>query len=100
MQDAFFDAGKDFGMQLVMDCWQIVLNDRDIMGNGAIGAERMKKIFFAVSATVYKYFDAANTNNPEADVLQEKMDARLRKIWKEKTVPFEERYTMLKKCKY
>ena len=100
MQDSFFNAGKDFGMQLMMDCWQMALNDSDVMGKDVIGGDRMEKIFYVVSDLVHFYHDASNIKNPEADVLQEKMDAKLRKIWKKKLVPFEQRYTMIKKCKY
>ena len=100
MQYHLFNAGIDFGLQLASDCWQIVLNDSDVMGKSVIGGNRMEKIFIAVNDAVHTYYDAANIKNPEADVLREKVDIKLRKIWKEKAVPFEERYTMLKKCRY
>ena len=36
----------------------------------------------------------------EADVLQDKLDAKLRKLYADDFVPFSERYPMIKKCKY
>lgn len=99
-EDAMFNAGMEMGLQMMADCFQLVLNDPDVMGKGVFGYGRMDKIGKAVQERVDHYADACNIRKAEADYLQEKLDSGLRKIWGDKLVPFAERYPMLKSCKY
>ena len=99
-EDAFFHAGVECGAQIMSDAWQVILNDPDIMGKSVIGKGRMKEICTAAHKFSNELMDALDIRNPEADVLQEKLDAKLSKLYLDDFVPFSERYPMIKKCKY
>ena len=100
IQDNFWNAGMDTGMQLAADCFQAVLNDPDVMGKDVFGSKRIKRICDEVQRCIDYYFDALNVRNPEADVMQEKLDAVLRRLWGDELTPFQERYPMIKRCSY
>lgn len=100
IQDNFWNAGRDMGMQLAADCFQVVLNDPDVMGKDVFGSKRIKRICDEVQRRIDYYFDALDVRNPEADVMQEKLDAALRRLWGDELTPFPERYPMLKRCSY
>lgn len=100
MQDNFWNAGRDMGLQLAADCFQDVLGDPAVMGKDVFGAGRMQKVCAAVQERIDFWSPALDARNPEADVLQKKLDKRLRRVWKEHLLPFPERYPMLKRCSY
>ena len=100
IQDNFWNAGMDVGMQLAADCFQAVLNDPDVMGKDVFGSKRIKRICGEVQRCIDYYFDALDARNQEADVMQEKLDAVLRRLWGDELTPFQDRYPMLKRCSY
>ena len=100
IQDNFWNAGMDTGMQLAADCFQAVLNDPDVMGKDVFGSKRIKRICDEVQRCIDYYFDALDVRNPEADVMQEKLDAVLRRLWGDELTPFQGRYPMIKRCSY
>lgn len=93
-------AGINIGLQLGSDCYQMALNDPEVMGRDTLGRSRMTRLMDAAEANVDCYLVAVDYREAEADVAQEKMDSRLRKIWGEIFLPFNERYPWLKKCNY
>lgn len=101
IQDEMFRAGRNIGVQKMADMFCIALNDPDVMGKGVLGYERLSKVLTAVEQLMDKYADAYDPRKPEADVAQEKLDDRLRKIVGDKDFhPFARRYPELKECKY
>ena len=100
MEDAMFQAGMRCGIQYNNDIDHIVLNDPDIMGKDVMGAKRLEKIHKAAEAMSEYYEPALDARKPEADVFRDRMDKKLRKIWGDRMVPFEERLDELKKCRY
>ena len=99
-EDAIFSSGIRCGIQYNNDIFHIVLNDPDIMGKDTFGAERLEKIHKAVEAASEYYADALDAKKIEADVYRDKLDRRLRKIWKDKLLPFEKRFDELKQVSY
>lgn len=99
-EDAIFSAGIRCGIQYNNDLYHIALNDPDIMGKDVFGAKRLEKLHRAVEAMSEYYEPALSVKNPEADVFRDRIDRRLRKIWKDRLLPFEERLDELKKVSY
>lgn len=100
-EDAMFQAGKRIGMQKMADMMVIALNDPAVMGKGVLGYERLSKVLSAADELMEKYSDAFDPRLPEADVAQEKLDDRLRKIVGDNDFyDFARRYPELKKCRY
>lgn len=92
--------GVNIGLQLSSDCYQMALNDSAVMSRDVLGAKRLEKVADAAEANVHFFLAAVDYRDPEADVLQEKMDSRLRKIWGDRLQTFYERYPWLKKVRY
>lgn len=100
-EDAMYAAGNRVGLQKMNDFFIIALNDPEVMGKGVLGYERLCKVLTAVDQLMEKYKDAFDPRKAEADVAQEKLDDRIKKIVGDHPfMPFEERYPELKKCKY
>ena len=99
-EDAMYNAGLQIGQQMASDMYDIILNDPDVMGKSVIGRERIVKIRAAAEDALTYYGPAYDIRHPEADVYREKLDNRLRRVWKELLVPFEGRYPLLKKVRY
>lgn len=99
-EDNMLAAGMQAGQQMASDMYDVILNDPDVMGKSVIGHERMLKIRAAVEEALTYYAPAYDIRHPEADVYQEKLDNKLRRVWKELLVPFEKRYPMFKKIRY
>ena len=95
----FFEAGMQMGCQMVHDFVQIALRDSETMGKDTFGVNRLKKVFMKCS-DLDDYYHLAFTGHKEADKRQEELDAMLREIWGEDTVPFAERYPFVKKYGY
>ena len=92
-------AEKETYIQFMSDMFQIALNDPDVMGKDVLGEARIRRVAEAASRN-FDTFHGALENIPEADYFQEKLDSRLRRIFKEKLVPFAKRYPWLKKQVY
>lgn len=99
LNQKLFSAGQDVGFQQACDFFEVVLHDPDIMGKDVFGADRMSKIKEAVEECS-KIFSDAFTTKVEADILQQKLDDKIRPIYKEGFVEFPDRYPMLKKTTY
>lgn len=97
--DAYRQAEKDTYIQFMSDMFQIALNDPDIMGKDVLGEDRIRRVTEAASRN-FDTFHGALEKIPEADYFQEKLDSRLRRIFKEKLAPFAERYPWLKRQVY
>lgn len=91
----FFNAGMEHGVQLVHDFIQISLRDPETMNKDVFGRGRIEKLFGKVRECD-DHFSLAFSKHKEADKRQEEMDALLREIWGEDTVPFAERYPYAK----
>ena len=91
LEDAIFNAGLRCGIQYNNDIYHIILNDPDIMGKDVFGAGRLEKIHNAAQALSDYYEPVLDSRDPECDVFRDHMDRRLRKIWKDRLVPFEKR---------
>ena len=100
VEDAMYNAGLQVGQQMASDMYDIVLNDPDVMGKDVIGHERIVKIRAAAENALTYFGPAYDIRNPECDVFQERLDNRLRRVWKDLLVPFAKRYPMFKRCRY
>lgn len=95
------NKGIKTGIQYNNDIYQCVLHDPQVMGRDTFGPKRMEKIHIAAETMCDVYFDVMHPRtNPEADVWQEKLDTKLRKIWRERLVPFALRYPYIADVKY
>ncbi len=95
------NKGIDTGIQYNNDIYQCILNDPEIMGKGVIGQQRMLKIHRAAEAMSEEYTPCMwGVTDPEADVWQERLDAKLKKVWGEMFNPFSERYPHLVEVNY
>ena len=96
---ALIEAGMKFGLQLANDFYQMTLNDKEIMGSRVLGRTMLEKIA-ANTKLLDDHFSKAFGGDVEADYLQEEMDYRLRKIYGDDLIPFQERYPDIKKYGY
>ena len=99
MMNGFLEAGREIGRQEMWDAIQAVLNDSDVMGKDTFGAKRLDKIYAALQIVVSTY-QVALTDDKEADYYQEKLDQKLRAIWKDRLVPYKDRYPNIKQQGY
>lgn len=98
--NAWRQAEKDTTIQFMVDTMEITLNDPDVMGKGVLGEVRLEKVIRAWSKCYDEYYGALS-KGPESDYIQEKLDQRLRRIFKKKKLPtFQERYPWIKEQKY
>lgn len=88
-------AEKETYIQFMSDMFQIALNDPEVMGKDVLGEARIRKVVEAASAN-YDLYHRALEKHVEAGYVQDKLDERLRKIFKERLVPFELRYPWIK----
>lgn len=98
-KQAYLSIGINFGTQRMADYIAVALNDPQVMGDSALGAKRIKKVFEAVrelELTLGSAFYAS----AEQDYWQEIMDRQLKQIFGKDFSPFAERYPMLKKIRY
>lgn len=94
-----FAAGLNMGMQIAADYFQIALRDPSVMGKDTFGRKRIEKIN-EKTMELDDYFNPAFSSHVEAERYQEEMDRKLREIYKDDLVPFNERYPYLKKYGY
>lgn len=95
------NKGIETGIQYNNDIYQCVLNDSGVMGKDVIGLRRMLNIHRAAEAMSEEYTRCMwAVTDPEADVWQERLDAKLGKVWGDMLVPFPERYPHLVRASY
>lgn len=96
-----FEAGWSIGFQQAMDYMCAALNDPDCMGaKGVLGGEKIEHISDYAMELEKLFHRAFQPRDPEADVWQERLDTKQRKIFKDKFQPFYERYPDMKECRY
>ncbi len=95
------NKGIETGIQYNNDVYQCLLNDPDVMGKDVFGQKRMLKIHRAAETMSEEYLPCMwAVTDPEADVWQAKLDAKLKKVWGDMLVPFPERYPHLVEANY
>ena len=77
--------------QLFVDCLSMVLNDPAVMGKDVFGEDRIRRVIQAVMRERDCWIDAVNPGS-EADYMREKLDQRLKQIFRKDFAPFELRY--------
>lgn len=92
--DNFFHIGMDVGTQWAMDNLQLAALVYKVP------TKTIANICRLAAQMMDDNHNALDCRHVEADVVQEHMDHGLRKIWGDDLVPFEQRYDMMKKCKY
>lgn len=97
--DAYREAERDTYRQFMIDIFSVTLNDPDVMGKDVLGEKRMFNLLVNVSRNYDRYHEALE-KSPLADVAQEKLDVKLKKIFKNKFEPFPVRYPWILKPKY
>ena len=91
---AFREAEKDTTMQFMTDTLMLTLNDPEIIGKDVFGEKRLAIIIRGWCKKIDMYYPALEKGD-EQDYYQEKMDQALRKIIKDKLIPFAKRYYWL-----
>ena len=99
MQQDYFEAGEEIGLQKAWDYIQLALRDPEAMGKDVRGRKRIEIIHKKLSELA-DYYHTAFTDDKEADYRQEKLDAHLREIWGDDLKTFYERYPKMKKLGY
>lgn len=91
---AFREAEKDTTMQFMTDTLMLTLNDPETMGKDVFGEKRLAIVIQGWCKKIDMYYPALEKGD-EQDYYQEKMDQALRKIIKDKLIPFAKRYYWL-----
>lgn len=99
LMQASFETGEEIGMQRMWDYIQIALRSPEVMGKDTIGKSRMKKLY-KKTVELADQFRLAFTTDPEADYVQEQLDAALREVWGDDLQTFYERYPQVKRIDY
>ena len=102
---AWVSASRETFEQFVIDMFCITLNDPEVMEKDVIGEKRFEKIEQKLSENYEHYQNAMATSEPESDVLQEELDARLKALFKTQAAngtfrPFLTRYSFLRENQY
>ena len=97
---AYLTAGEKTGFQKACDYIAIALNSPECMGKGVMSGEKIERVMEFAVALDNDYHRAFNPRDPEADYYQDKLDDKQRKIYKNKTQPFSERYPYIRGCRY
>ena len=84
--------------QLFTDCLAIVLNDPAVMGKDVFGEDRIRRVVKELMRERDIWIDAVNPG-PEADYMREKLDQRLKQIFRKEFEPFDLRYSWAMKVK-
>lgn len=99
MNKAMFSAGEDVGLNRTLDMIMLVLTDPKYMGKDTFGKKRFLRIWEGLKEMDKQYCNAF-TDDVDADVCQEKIDARWKALLGDDAQTFYERYPMLKKFDY
>lgn len=95
----YFQTGEQVGFQRCLDYMQTLLRNPKYVGKDTFGRKRWELLYEGLMECDKTYGDAF-TSSVEADYCQEKLDANIREIFADDTLPFKERYPMLKEQKY
>ena len=95
-RQAYIQASERVTRQFMADCMMVVLNDEF-----GFGYDRIKRAMNAMQEKYNLYHDALD-GGPEADYVQEKLDAAIRRIMKGRGTfyPFKERYPEIKEINH
>lgn len=99
MQQYYFEQGEAVGFQRCLDYMQTLLRNPAYVGKDIFGRKRWELLYEGLK-DCDKTFGDAFTMSVDADYYQEKLDANIREIFGDDTLPFAERYPMFKKVKY
>ena len=99
MQQYYFEQGAAVGFQRCLDYMQTLLRNPKYVGKDIFGRKRWEMLYEGLKECDETFGDAFTTG-VEADYYQEKLDATIREIFGDDTLPFAERYPMFKKVKY
>ena len=96
-----WNKGFETGLQFMTDIYDMCLNNSDVVGKDVFGKKRLLKLREATA----DYVDALRPSmygvtDSEADVVQEKMDSRLKRIWGDDYDERSVRYPYLVPCSY
>lgn len=96
-----WNGGFDTGLQFMTDIFEACLNDPAVVGKDTFGKGRMMKLRNATTDMVDKLRPSMyGVTNPEADVLQAHIDAKLKKVWGDQYDEWPVRYPNLVPCSY
>lgn len=95
----YFENGEAVGFQRCLDYMQHLLRNPKYVGRDVFGRKRWEKLYEGLRECD-QTFHKAFTHDAEADYYQEKLDAGIREIFEEDTLPFLERYPMFKQTDY
>lgn len=96
-----WNGGFDTGLQFMTDIYEAALNDSAVVGKDTFGKGRMMKLRNATTDMVDKLRPSMyGVTDPEADVLQAHIDAKLKKVWGEDYDEYPVRYPNLVPCSY
>ena len=99
MQQYYFENGEAVGFQRCLDYMQALLRNPEYVGKDTFGRKRWEILYKGLKECD-KTFGDAFTHGVNADYCQEKLDANIREIFGDDTLPFAERYPMFRTVKY
>ena len=91
--------GEDLGFQKCLDYMHCLLRNPKYVKNDIFGRKRWELLLEGLQECDKKYGNAF-TNEVDADVCQEKLDAELRDIYGDDALVFSERYPFIKEQRY
>ena len=91
--------GEDLGFQKCLDYMHALLRNPKYVGRDVFGRKRWELLLEGLKECDKKYGNAF-TNEVDADVCQEKLDAELREVYGDDALVFDERYPFIKKQRY
>ena len=89
--DAYRQAERETQRQFMIDMFSVSLNDPEVMGKDVLGESRLVKLLNAVGKN-YDIYHEAIERSPLADVVQDKLDKKLKSIFKSRFDSFPVRY--------
>lgn len=95
----YFQTGEQVGFQRCLDYMQVLLRNPKYVGRDTFGRKRWELLYKGLEECD-KTYGAAFTMSVDADVCQEGLDSHIREIFHDDTLPFKERYPMIKEIKY
>lgn len=95
----FFSAGEEVGFQKCLDYMQCLLRNPKYVGRDVFGRKRWELLYKGLEECD-KIYGNAFTTEVDADVCQEKLDATIREIFGDDTLPFKERHPLIKEQRY
>ena len=89
--DAYRQAERETTRQFMIDMFSVTLNDSDIMGKDVFGESRLVKVINAVGEN-YDLYHEAIEKSKTADVAQDTLDKKLKRIFNAHFDEFPVRY--------